>query len=85
MKMDKLPKDFVLKKVLQKTAWHKDKNDVFMSLDKKLKDNNVIYKTMIVNSKVVKFSIRIKDIKEIIEAHAHTMENITNGWYENNN
>lgn len=82
-----IPKYFVLKKVMENTAWHVNKDGVFQSLDDdvELKDSDVFYKTNIVDGKVKQLSISVKELKEIIKAHSHVLNHITNGWYENNN
>ncbi len=84
MKKEKIPKDFVLKKVMQETAWHRDKDEVFQSLDVDLKDSDVFYKKRIVNSKVEQLSLTVGEIKGLLESHTHVIKNLTNGWYENN-
>ena len=84
MEKKQIPKDFILKKVIQQTAWHRDKNEVFQSLDVDLKDSDTFYKKGIVKSKVVQHSLTVGEIKGIIEAHAHILKNITNNWYEKN-
>lgn len=84
MKKQNIPKDFVLKKVMQGTAWHMDENQVFQSLDKDLKDSDTFYKNRIVKGKVVQYSITVGELKGIIQEHTHTLKKLTNGWYEQN-
>lgn len=85
MKKLKIPKDFVLKNVMQQTAWHQDKDGVFQSLDKELKNNDVFYKTDIVDGKVRQLSITVGELKQIIETHNQVLKGVTNGWYEETN
>jgi len=84
MKMEHIPKDFVLKKVMQETAWHRDKDEVFQSLDIELKDSDTFYKKQIINGKIIQYSITVGELKEIINSHCHTIKKLTNGWYESN-
>ncbi len=79
-----IPKDFVLKKVMQGTAWHMDKDEIFQSLDVELKDSDTFYKKRIVKGKIIEYSLTVGELKMIIEEHSQTLKKLTNGWYENN-
>jgi len=79
-----IPKDFVLKKVMQGTAWHRDKDEVFQSLDVDLKDSDTFYKKRIIDGKIIQYSITVGELKGIINEHCQTIKKMTNGWYEDN-
>ncbi len=84
MKKQKIPKDFVLKEVLQRTGWNCDKDGVFTSLEVDLKGNDIFYKDEVRNGKVIQHSITVKELKWILETHSHILQSITKGWYEEN-
>ncbi len=74
--------DLILKEILVNTGLAKDKNGVFISEEERLKDETIIYWDEIVKSKVVQFSMRIRDLKRILEANTNVLRSLQHGWYD---